>query len=293
MQKKGTVVLNAYIAYPGLANLANRLKDEFQKFSVDIQIINNSEILAFLEGNGNFSDLSLKTDFVVYLDKDPYIAEILEKKGLRLFNKAESIRRCDDKMLTYLTLANNGIAMPKTITAPLCYANKDNDAFVLNLEKTLQFPMISKLNFGSQGKGVALVRNHEELIKREKEIAYFPRLYQEQIASSFGVDYRLIVIGGKCFASMKRENHSGDFRSNIALGGRGESVELPSSFYKLAEKAAKLLNLDYCGVDLLMGENNSPILCEVNSNAFIDGIEKATNKNVAGAYANHIIKTIY
>lgn len=293
MFKKGLIILNAYIAYKSLLHLANRLKEEFSLLGIEMDIKNNAEIRAYIDQNGNLKKESLPVDFIVYLDKDPYISFMLEKAGYRLFNSAESIRLCDDKMLTYLSLMNEGIKMPKTISAPLCYANKDDESFIDNLEKELSFPLVSKTNYGSQGRGVALIRNHEELVVREKEIAYSPRLYQEDIASSFGVDYRLIVIGEKCIAAMKRSNKNGDFRSNIALGGVGEEVNLPSSYLEIATKAASILKLDYCGVDLLKGENDEPILCEVNSNAFIEGIEKATKKNVARAYANHIYRLVY
>lgn len=293
MFHQGIIVLNAYIAYPGLLHLAERLQEEAKNKGIRLTIKTNAEIFAFVQNDGTLFGENLETDFLIYLDKDPYIAYMLEKRGYRLFNHADSIRLCDDKMLTYLSLLEAGIKMPKTVSAPLCYSNKDNLSFIQNLEKELPFPFVGKTNFGSQGKGVSLIQNHEELIAHEKSIAYSPRLYQELIHGEKGSDYRLIVIGGKLFAAMKRTNNHGDFRSNIALGGTAESTTPPPSFQQMAEKAATILNLDYCGVDILKNENDEPVLCEVNSNAFIDGIEKATKKNVAKAYINHIIKTIY
>lgn len=293
MFHQGIVVLNAYIAYPGLLHLAERLQEEAKNEGIRLTIKTNAEIFAFVQNDGTLFGENLETDFLIYLDKDPYIAYMLEKRGYRLFNHADSIRLCDDKMLTYLSLLEAGIKMPKTISAPLCYSNKDNLSFIQNLEKELPFPFVGKTNFGSQGKGVSLIKDHEELIAHEKSIAYSPRLYQELVHGEKGSDYRLIVIGGKLFAAMKRTSKHGDFRSNIALGGTAESTTPPPSFQQMAEKAATILNLDYCGVDILKNENSEPVLCEVNSNAFIDGIEKTTKKNVAKAYIDHIIKTIY
>ncbi len=292
MLDKGIIILNAYIVYPGLAHLADRLIEEGQKEGIHIEKKTNAEIFSFLKEDGTLSKANLDADFIVYLDKDPYIAEILEKNHYRLFNRAEAIRLCDDKMLTYLSLLNSGIKMPKTITAPLCYDAKENHAFIDNLEKKLPYPFVSKTNFGSQGKGVALISSREELIARENEIAFSPRLYQELIKGEKGVDYRLIVVGDKLIASMKRENTNGDFRSNVALGGKGSPVIVPPSFEEMAKKAAAILNLDYCGVDIMKDENGDPVLCEVNSNAFIDGIEKATKINVAQAYIRHIKKCL-
>ena len=117
-------------------------------------------------------------------------------------------------------------------------------------------------------------------------------MYQEFISSSFGFDYRLILIGGKFVAGMRRHNENGDFRSNIAQGGKGEKMEIPLPYIRLAEKAAQILKLDYCGVDLLKGKDGEPILCEVNSNAFLKGIEEVTGINIAYLYARYIVDSL-
>ena len=105
------------------------------------------------------------------------------------------------------------------------------------------------------------------------------------------MDVRVIVIGGHTVAAMERRN-DGDFRSNVAQGGSGEKIDLLEEFRIVAESCAEILGLDYCGVDLLYGKDGEPIVCEVNSNAFFSGIEKATGVNVAKAYAEHIINNL-
>ena len=293
MFHQGIIILNAYVAYPGLLHLAKRLQMEAENEGLHLAIKTNAEIFAFVQKSGTLFNETIPADFIIYLDKDPYIAQMLEMNGYRLFNHGESIRLCDDKMLTYLSLLDKGIKMPKTISAPLCYGNEENLSFIRHLEKELPFPFVAKTNYGSQGKGVSLIESHEQLVKHEMAIAHSPRLYQELIRGEKGSDYRLIVIGGKLFAAMKRRNTHGDFRSNIALGGTAETTTPPPSFQQMAEKAAAILKLDYCGVDILKNESGDPVLCEVNSNAFIDGIEKATKKNVAKAYIDHIIHEVY
>ena len=64
-------------------------------------------------------------------------------------------------------------------------------------------------------------------------------------------------------------------------------TELPDEYLKVAEKCASILGLDYCGVDILEGPNGEPIVSEVNSNAFYEGIEKTTGVNVAGCYVDY------
>jgi gamma-F420-2:alpha-L-glutamate ligase len=218
---------------------------------------------------------------------------MLEQAGMRLFNSADPIQDCDDKMTTYMKLLHFNIAMPKTIPGPLHYSVSNNDDFLENLVKMIPFPIVCKENYGSMGQGVYLANNMDELKDIESKISYKPRLYQELIRSSWGFDYRLIIVGGKFKVGMRRRSLTGDFRSNIGLGGVGEVVNIPDEFIHVAERVAAILRLDYCGVDLLQGPNGEPILCEVNSNAFIQGIEQVTKHNVAADYAKYIYKTIY
>ena len=293
MLKTGLAILNAYIQTPASLHFYKRMKEELGSLGVALDYKTNSEILSYITSSGDLLAKEMeKYDFVLYLDKDLYVSEMLAKAGVRLFDNAEAIRLCDDKMLTYITLSNNGIKMPKTISAPLNYAGIDDETFIKQVAKELSFPLVAKDNFGSLGKEVYLIKNYDELVVFEKQHKFNAHLYQEFIESSKGHDYRIILIGGKVVASMKRCNDNGDFRSNVAQGGHGELIDLPESFKETAEKAAKILNLDYCGVDLLDDKDGSPVLCEVNSNAFLQEIEKITGKNIAGLYAKHIVDSI-
>lgn len=291
--KKALCLLNGYIQQGGPLHFYQRMKEEFLKLDIDLEMKTNQEILSFIDSNGSIQAKELTPyAFCLYLDKDGYISKMLELNGFRLFNSSKSIYLCDDKMLTHIALANHGIRMPKTISAPLNYTSSFEETFLLETEKELTYPIVAKRNFGSLGKGVFLLQNHEELVSFEKKYQAEPHLYQEFVSSSFGFDYRLILIGGRFVAGMKRHNENGDFRSNIAQGGKGEKVEIPNSYIDLAEKAAQILKLDYCGVDLLRGKNGEPILCEVNSNAFLKGIEEVTGMNIAYLYATHIAKSL-
>ena len=293
MTQKGLIVVNTYEVFPSVEHMVSRLKEEFAKLGIVFDVLSSGELPLWVSEDGRIQHGDLPYDFAIYLDKDPYVASMLEDAGLRLFNKADAIRLCDDKMLTYLSLSDKGIKMPKTISGPLRYSKKDSDVFLKRIEASFSFPIVVKENYGSLGRNVYLVQNKTELKELENRLSYSPRLYQELIASSFGVDNRIIVIGGRAIAWMKRKSDNGDFRSNIALGGHGEGVNLPQNYIMMAENCAKILGLDYAGIDILNGPDGEPILCEVNSNAFIKGIEEVTGINVAKAYADYIWREVY
>ena len=286
---KGIVLLNAYTKSAGANRQASRIAEELNALGVQTEMRLNGAFDADI-----FSSrvrLAQKPDFVVYLDKDKYLSRLWEKEGVRLFNSADGVEVCDDKMLTYIALANGGVEIPDTLPAPLCYYPdaRVREEYCRVVEERLGYPLVVKKSFGSWGMDVNLIQNFAELTKIAEEYKLFPHLYQKYIAAKRGEDTRVLVIGGKAVAAMRRRN-DGDFRSNIELGGRGYPAAITKSYREISERAARLLSLDYCGIDLLEGEDGRPIVCEVNSNAFFNEAEKVTGVNIAGAYAAHIAR---
>ena len=229
----------------------------------------------------------------MFLDKDKYTAAMLEAAGLRLFNRRSAVEICDDKMLTHLALAGKGIPMPDTVAGALCYTQDAalSDETVRKLENSLGYPMIIKQSYGSLGKGIYRVENRKELKNVYDGIKLAPHLFQRSIEESYGRDVRVIVVGRKCVAAMERRS-DGDFRSNLELGGKGCPYKTDIKLNDICRRTAEILNLDYCGIDLLVGREGY-LVCEVNSNAFFGGIEKVTGIDVAKIYAEYIYGEIY
>ncbi len=288
---KGLIIVNRFSTIPSVASQAKRMSEELSALGVDVKIVKNG-YSPYLDGNLEISKKLDGVDFVLYLDKDKYQGEILTLSGIRCFNEISAINSCDDKMLTYLKLVGSNIKIPKTVSAPLCYGDYDIDEEGLKeVGEILGYPLVLKLSFSSLGKGVFLVNDFNSLVELTKKYKREAKIYQEYISSSYGTDIRVIVVDKKVVCAFKRTSKD-DFRSNAALGGSGERVELSKEYEETAIKVAKILNLDYMGADILIGKNNEPILCEVNSNAFFHLAEEVTGVNVARAYAEHIVKTI-
>ncbi len=283
--KKALILINAYTQNEHELNQPRRLKGEFARLGVQAEILRNGDP-AFLQNE------DMGYDFCVYLDKDRAVSHLLEQRGLRLFNSADAIETCDDKMRTYLKLLGK-FPMPETVPAPLCYtpAEPVSEGFLRAVEGKLGLPLVVKENYGSLGGGVHLAKTHEELKALAENLKLKPICFQRFIAESAGRDLRVILVGGRAVAAMKRTN-AVDFRSNLELGGRGEACPADDAAARLCAGIAAEIGLDYCGVDLLFGEEGY-LVCEVNSNAFFGGIEKVTGVNVARAYAEHICRVMY
>lgn len=290
--KRGVIIVNAYSVLPTALNQAQRLKAEFKALGVSADIIKNGAFGLYIDG-GDLVCEAKDYDFCVYLDKDKYASKMLTEAGIRLFNSHTAIRGCDDKMTTHILLSGRGVPMPKTVAGLLCYDKgaQVKAEFLDGVAKKLGYPLIVKESYGSLGSGVYKADDRKRLFELAEKLKLTPHLFQECITPSLGRDVRVIVIGGKVIAAMKRTSN-GDFRSNLELGGRGEKFDCPADMAELCVKVAQILSLDYCGIDVLFGENGYYI-CEVNSNAFFGGIERVTGVNVAKAYAEYIYRQIY
>lgn len=89
--------------------------------------------------------------------------------------------------------------------------------------------------------------------------------------------------------AMLRESDK-DFRANISQGGKGKLINLTTEQEEIALKAHKVLGLDFSGVDLLFGEDNKPILCEVNSNLNFLSFEELWGKSFGAEILKYILE---
>ncbi len=293
--KKALFVINGYLNNPNNAYKIKRLKEEFLPYGVECVVRDAISLLPFCRGDEIELDLSAYS-FAMDFDKDMYLAKFLSMK-LPLFNSYESMMLSDDKMLSILSLQNEGVLAPETIPAPLCYTqNLDMEKrkqFLDVLEKRLGYPLVFKECHGSLGRQVLLVHDRKELEDIEEKYCLTQHLYEKFLSLHQGHDYRIIVIDGKVIACMERKN-SHDFRSNIALGGTGKDVTdiLDESYKELALKASEALGLLYAGIDVGVSDEGKPVFIEANGNAFFTEIEAVSKINIAKELVMAILKRI-
>lgn len=285
---KVLIVKNAYYDAAAYTHQCARIAEELKKLGAECDVRPSDIFPAHLDGKLCVSVSGY--DCCIWLDKDKYASVLLEKSGLRLFNTADAIAVCDDKMLTFIKLADRDIPMPTTIPAPLCYtASAIGTEAAERVEQILGYPLIVKTSYGSQGKGVYKIDDRDQLLMIMRELKHEPHLYQKFVSESEGRDLRVMVVGGKALGGMMRCSDL-DFRSNVGTGGHGKKYKIDRNTGVLCRKIAKALGLDFCGIDLLF-DKNGLTLCEVNSNAFFAEFEAVTGINVAAAIAEHVVKT--
>ncbi|MBR2372545.1 MAG: RimK family alpha-L-glutamate ligase [Clostridia bacterium] len=289
----GWFVTSGYFQNESVFYVKDCFKNAFKQHGIDFCHVKSNEKICYINENGNLILQGEKPDFVVFWDKDVLFAKMLEQLGIKVFNNSRAIEICDDKAKTAVALAGQNIPMPKTVVSPLVFSNCDetDETFINNLVNTLDFPMIVKESSGSFGWQVYLAKDKNQLKDLRKKLLHTSHLYQQFVSSSSGKDVRVIVVGGKAIASMVRENKN-DFRANVELGGTAKYMPVDDVFLHTAENCAKVLGLDYAGVDLLVDKNGLPLVCEVNSNAYFKGMQSVFNVDVADVYLQYILKKL-
>ncbi|MBU2976685.1 30S ribosomal protein S6--L-glutamate ligase [Alteromonas sp. C1M14] len=209
-----------------------------------------------------------------------------EMMGTYSINESVAISRSRDKLRSLQLLSRKGIGMPRTGFAH--HPDKIDD-LIRNVGGA---PVVIKLLEGTQGIGVVLAETQKAA---ESIIEAFMGLnasilVQEYIKEAGGSDIRCFVVGDKVVAAMKRQAAPGEFRSNLHRGGSASLTRLSPEERKTAVVAAKTMGLNCCGVDILRS-NNGPVVMEVNSSPGLEGIESATQKDVAGMIIDFIAKS--
>jgi ribosomal protein S6--L-glutamate ligase len=208
-------------------------------------------------------------------------------EALKVFclNSSTAITQSRDKLFSLQLLLNNDVDIPTT-----GFTNSPLDTNDL-IKMVGGPPLIVKLLEGTQGKGVVLAETKkaaESVINAFKSLNA-NILVQEFIKEANGKDIRCFVIDGKVVAAIQREAMPGEFRANIHLGGTASIVKITSEEKRIAIKAAKAMDLKVAGVDIIRS-SKGPLLLEVNSSPGLDGIEGATNKDIAGEMIKAIEK---
>ena len=199
-----------------------------------------------------------------------------EAMGTFVLNPADGIMASRDKLHAHQLLARHRLPMPTTAVAS---SPRDTEDLI---ELGGGAPLVLKLLESTQGKGVVLAETSKaaaSVITAFRGLkAEF--LVQEFVKEAAGEDVRALVIGGKVVAAMRRTARAGEFRSNLHLGGSAEAVKLKPAERDIATRAARAFRLGLAGVDMLRSAHGPKIL-EVNSSPGFEGIEAATNRNIA------------
>ncbi len=198
-------------------------------------------------------------------------------------NTAAGIANSRDKLRATQILSRHDIGMPGTMFV------RERADVLPAIKQVGGAPVVIKLLEGTQGIGVILAPDTKvaeaviETLQSTKQNVLIQRFVKE----SRGRDVRAFVIGDRVVAAMRRSAQGGEFRSNVHRGGTIEAIELDTEYKRVAVQAAQIMGLRVAGVDMLES-NDGPSVMEVNSSPGLEGIETATELDIAGAIIDYM-----
>jgi RimK family alpha-L-glutamate ligase len=213
------------------------------------------------------------------------ILHALRELGVMVWNDARAIERCVDKSMTSFLLARSGIPTPDT------WAMQDLDAArKIVAREAPRGPLVLKPLFGSQGRGLRLIRTADEL-PPPGDIAgvYYLQRFVGVERDGFQ-DFRLLVSRGRVVAAMMR--HSAEWITNIKRGGRPVTVVANDDTKALAVRAAAAVGADFAGVDILYDRDQRPSVLEVNSMPAWSGLQKVSSASITATLAADLVAAL-
>lgn len=210
-----------------------------------------------------------------------------EMMNIPTVTESQALVRSRDKLRSLQILARSNVGLPKTV-----FTNYSKEVDMI-IDSVGGAPLIVKLLEGTQGYGVVLAPTQKAA---ESMIEAFHSMkarviVQEFIEEAKGADIRVFIVDNKVVGAMKRQGKEGEFRSNLHQGGSGKIIKLSKEERNIALTAARSMNLSIAGVDLLQS-SRGPLVLEVNSSPGLEGIEKATGKDIASKILDYAEKLI-
>jgi tetrahydromethanopterin:alpha-L-glutamate ligase len=228
------------------------------------------------------------------------VLHALRELGVPVYNDARAIERSVDKAMTSLLLHTHRVPTPAT----WALESAADAQRLVRREALAQRSLVLKPLFGSQGRGLVRVgwvgdaaggriEPLPDLGGTYGDLAYLQRFVEPQ-AGGKGFDWRVLVVGGRAVAAMRRRNTH--WVHNVAQGGRCEPQPLDDDdegreLASLSQSAARALQMDYAGIDLIAGTQGIVVL-EVNGVAAWRGLQQVTAFSIAGAIVDDLFHRV-
>ena len=205
------------------------------------------------------------------------VLHMLKMLGVAVYNDGKAIERTVDKAMTSFSLHQNGIATPKTW---VCESRHHAHEIIAQNQQ-----MVIKPLFGSQGQGVRLIEKALPLPGDKLVDGVF--YLQSFIKASS--DYRVFIVNNQVVAAMQRTGET--WLHNVAQGASCEKTE-EADVLAIALQAALVLDIAYCGVDVIRDQNGNLLVLEINSIPAWRGLQGVSEVNIAQILVDDFLNQI-
>lgn len=276
------------VAFPRHAHQIRRFGEAFSLRGARLRVLSPGELIPQLVDTTVTAVGVQRPDAVIHTwwgARGPSAAVLTawEAEGTFIANGIDATRLAADKLL-----ASQRLAAARLPQLPCAVTTEPGADAVAGAH--LGYPCVAKPLGGSSGRHTFLLRSDADLalVAAARPGDGIPFLFQPFVAEARGVDRRLFVLDGRVLGAIERTAPTGDFRSNVAQGGRAVGIEPAPDEAALAVEAVRALGLDYAGVDVITTASG-PVVLEVNGEPQFEAVETYARVDVAGAIVDWLL----
>lgn len=210
----------------------------------------------------------------------------LAAMGIPVMNPPRAVEAAVDKYLTLALLESSGAPVPRTWVG-------ESAEEALAAFDSLRGDVVVKPLFGSEGRGLVRISDKEIAWRTFHALERIGAvLYLQRTVRNPGHDYRVFVLDDAVLGCMRRHANTGEWRTNVSVGGRAERCTLEPEMERLALIATRAVGARVAGVDLLMDlDRGEFVVLEVNAVPGWRALSSVTGVDVAAAILEALKKT--
>lgn len=255
-----------------------------KKKGVPVENVDIKAMRLRLDGKSDFNGKVVLQRSVSYF-KSLHATAALEGLGAKVINPLKVAGITGNKLFAHMALENAGVRTPKAITA------FSEESAVQALEE-FGYPAVIKPTVGSWGRMIGLLRDKDAaravIEDREHMFPLYHIYYFEEFVQRPPRDIRAIVVGDRVIAAIYRYSGDGEWKTNMALGGRAEVYPVTEELNDICMKATNAVGGQIVGVDLMEGKDGL-MVHEVNNTTEFKNTVRVTGVDIPGLMVDYAL----
>ena len=262
------------------------LFDSAKKIGVSVEMVDCKNLSVSLDKTKEKFETVIQRCVSYY--RSLHSTAALEGKGVNVINSLNTSIFAGNKLFTHMLLQKYGIPTPFSAVA-------FSEEAALETLESKGYPMVLKPTVGSWGRMIALLKDHDsaEGIMSSRETMYpiYQVYYLEEFVQRPPRDIRAIMVGDKVVAAIYRYSGDGQWKTNMALGGKAEECKVTKELEEICIKAKNAVQGEIVGVDLMESKEKGLVVHEVNNTTEYKNTVRVTGVDIPALMIQYALKS--
>ena len=261
------------------------LFDAAKKKGVDVEMVDCKNLFVSLDNTKEKFETVIQRCVSYY--RSLHSTAALEGKGVNVINSLNTSIFAGNKLFTHMLLQKHGVPTPFSSVA----FSEEAALEALNVNG---YPMVLKPTVGSWGRMIALLKDRDSaegiMESRERMYPIYQVYYLEEFVQRPPRDIRAIMIGDKVVAAIYRYSGDGQWKTNMALGGKAEECKVTKEMEDICIKAKNAVQGQIVGVDIMESKENGLVVHEVNNTTEYKNTVRVTGIDIPALMIDYALK---